>query len=52
MAQFHILRIERSSTGFSGDPFYLARGNKEELCFVIDKPLDEPRAGHAIDMNM
>jgi hypothetical protein len=52
MAQFHILPIERSSTGFSGDPFYLARGNKEELCFVIDKPLDEPRAGDAVDMNM
>jgi hypothetical protein len=52
VAQFHPGGVEGDGPGFASHPVDFAAGHKQELGLAVNKAGDQPRAGHAVDMNM
>jgi hypothetical protein len=52
MTQLDFRCIERDGAGLVGNGFNLAGRDKQELGFVINKSLDKPRTGDAVNMNV
>jgi hypothetical protein len=52
MAQLNPRSIKRDRAGFAGNPFDLTAGHKQKFRFAIHEARDQPRASHAVNMNV